>query len=105
MFSYDPTKRPSVEELKNHPWMQKSCDMKTARSDIIERLHEVRSAKTADTSGDGKSCRGDGMLELVREAQSFIGYKFNDMTDHDIDVNPGVLYEELEAYNNDIKDS
>lgn len=28
MFSYDPKLRPSVEELKSHPWMQKPCDLK-----------------------------------------------------------------------------
>jgi serine/threonine protein kinase len=28
MFSYDGSKRPTVEQLKSHPWMQKPFDMK-----------------------------------------------------------------------------
>jgi len=67
MFSYDGSKRPTVEELKNHPWMLKPMDMKASRSNILEKLQENRSAKTADSSTrDGGSSRGDAMLELVR---------------------------------------
>ena len=66
MFSYDPSKRPTVKELREHPWMKKPMDVKATRSNIIERLNEVRSAKTADSSRDGGSSRGDDMLELVR---------------------------------------
>jgi hypothetical protein len=29
---------------------------------------EIRSAKTADSSRDGGSSRGDGMLELIRQS-------------------------------------
>ena len=28
MLSYDPSKRPTIEELKSHPWMQESIVMK-----------------------------------------------------------------------------
>merc|ERR1719174_2369485 len=38
MFSYDGSKRPTVDELKTHPWMTKGCDIKGIRSDLIERL-------------------------------------------------------------------
>jgi serine/threonine protein kinase len=31
IFSRDGSKRPSVEELKNHPWMQKPFSMKLQR--------------------------------------------------------------------------
>jgi len=46
------------------------------------------------------------MLELVRE-QSVIDYlRFNDLTDFDIDVVPGVLWDDLNTYkqehNNDL---
>jgi len=36
MFSYDGTKRPTVEELKNHPWMQMKMDIKGSRQNLIE---------------------------------------------------------------------
>jgi serine/threonine protein kinase len=38
MFSYDGSKRPTVEELKSHPWMLKPIDMKTSRANILEKL-------------------------------------------------------------------
>jgi serine/threonine protein kinase len=67
MFSFDGSKRPTVEQLKTHPWMTKPMDMKAARSNILEKLSEQRSARTADSSTrDEGSSRGDAMLELVR---------------------------------------
>ena len=61
MFSYDGTKRPSVEELREHPWMQKPQDIKGIRSDLIEKLSASRSEKTADSSTAAESRRaGDG---------------------------------------------
>jgi serine/threonine protein kinase len=104
MFSYDGTKRPSVEDLKAHPWMQKAIDIKKVRSNIMEKLTEIRSAKTADSSRESASSRGDPMLELVRDI-SMIGlerYKFNDQTDFDIECEPGVLWDELNSFNQDI---
>jgi len=70
MFSYDSSKRPTVEELKNHPWMQMKCDMKGSRDNLMSQLHEKRSAKTADSStrdSDSGVMRGEPMLELVRQ--------------------------------------
>lgn len=34
------------------------------------------------------------MLELIKDAPEFVG-KFNDMTDFDIDVAPGVIFDDL----------
>ena len=101
MFSYDASKRPSVDELRNHPWMQKAYDHKAARASIMERLHEARSAKTADSSRDGGSNRGDNMLELVRQVSvsNLERYKFNDMSDFDVDIVPGAVWEELNNFN------
>merc|ERR1712167_525806 len=42
MFSYDGTKRPTIDELKTHPWMSKQTDIKGIRSDLIERLSSQR---------------------------------------------------------------
>lgn len=40
--------------------------------------------------------RNDSNLEL---------FKFNDMQDHDIDVSPGMIFEELNNFNSDYFDS
>lgn len=40
------------------------------------------------------------MLELVRAVpDNFENFKFNDMTDYDIDFAPGVIVEELNNFN------
>ena len=46
------------------------------------------------------------MLEYVRQvsASAVNVYKFNDMTDHDIDVAPSVVWDELRAFNEDYFD-
>ena len=52
MFSYDSSKRPTVAELKQHPWLHKPYSNKITRQNILEKLMEKRSQKTADTSRD-----------------------------------------------------
>jgi serine/threonine protein kinase len=66
MFSYDPSKRPTIEELKSHPWMQMGLDVKESRSRILTKLHENRSEKTATSSKDDGQSRADFNLELVK---------------------------------------
>ena len=68
MLSYDGKKRPSIDEIRAHPWMQKPFDMKTIRSDLLSELSEKRSAVTADTSRDDVNSRGDQMLDLVKQS-------------------------------------
>jgi serine/threonine protein kinase len=108
MFSYDPKKRPTVEELKNHPWMKKPMSHKLTRQGLIDRLQEKRSCKTADSSREADASRAveDPMLEFVRQvSDSQVNvYKFNDMTDHDISVAPAVIWDELRAFNEDYFD-
>lgn len=43
------------------------------------------------------------MLQLVRELPSvgLDAYRFNDQTDFDIDVAPGVVWDELNTFNDD----
>lgn len=46
------------------------------------------------------------MLQLVRQTtENLEVFKFNDMTDHDIDVTPGLIFEELNNFNSDYFDS
>lgn len=72
----------------------------------MDRLNEKRSEKTAHMSKDGedKTYRGDDLKELVREASEseLEIYKFNDLVDHDIEVMPGTIWEELNMFNEDL---
>lgn len=83
--------------------MQMKFDSKTIRDSLIDDLHSKRSEKTADSStrnSDNAAMRGPPMLELVREVpENFENFKFNDMTDYDIDFAPGLVYEELNNFN------
>lgn len=102
MFSYDGSKRPTVEELKNHPWMQMKLDVKGCRDNLIEELHSKRSEKTADSStrNSDNAMRGEPLLELVREKpENLENFMFNDMTDYEIDFFPGIVYESLGDFN------
>jgi len=105
MFSYDGTKRPTIDQLKAHPWINKPFSVKLTRSAIIDRLNEKRSEKTNHMSkDDDKNYRGGEMKELVRQASAsqLEIYKFNDMVDHDIEVMPGTIWEELNMFNEDL---
>jgi len=62
-------------------------------------LSEKRSVATTDTSRENVECRGDAMLDLVRQTSALTLCKFNDMTDHDIDVAPGVVWDDLNNFN------
>ena len=102
MFSYDGKKRPTIEDVKNHPWMKKPFSTKITKQNICEKLQEKRYEKTTDTNTKEDNSRGDSMLELVREYDSNLEtYKFNDMADHDIQVSPGAIWEDLNKYNVD----
>ena len=70
----------------------------------MQTLQEKRSNKTADSSREGENSRGDGMLELVREVSYLDNLqKFNDQSDHDIQVDPSVIWEEINNFNGTIE--
>lgn len=101
MFSFEGHKRPTLDEIKNHPWMKKPFSVKLTRQSLMEKLQELRSQKTSASSGEHKgNCRGDNMLEYIRKPKEALEiFRFNDLTDHDIDVDPGVVWEELNCFN------
>lgn len=93
MFSYDASKRPTIAQLKAHPWINKPFSVKLTRSFIMDRLNEKRSEKTTHASSrdDDRNYRGGDMKELIREASvsELEVYRFNDMVDHDMEMMPG----------------
>lgn len=77
---------------------------KLVRETIQEQISEKRSEKTVDSTPrqGGAHSRGDTqLLELIRQTsnQNLMLYKYNDMTDHDIDVAPGEILEQLNTFN------
>jgi len=66
MFSYDGSKRPTVDEIKSHPWMQMGVDHKESRKRILETVQSKRSESTDVSSKDDMVRRGGKDLELVR---------------------------------------
>jgi len=109
MFSYDGSKRPTIDELKAHPWLHKPYSSKMTRQNILEKLMDKRSQKTADTSRNTDSNRAginSELNQLVRQQslETLRLYRFNDMNDHDIDVDPSVLWEDLNMFNVDFFD-
>jgi len=101
MVHHDPSKRPSISEIKKNPWFLTPFSQKLSRTQILEKLQEKRDQKTASTSNDDEdeeACRAclDPMLELVREPLSEdVAYRFNDMRDHEIEVSLGNFMESL----------
>ena len=99
MFSYDGTKRPSIAEIRAHPWMTKGVDLKGIRSSLLDELAEKRSNDTAASSREDVAARGDEMLHLIKKDVSQINFaRFNDQTDFDIDVVPGVVWDDLNNF-------
>merc|ERR1712100_569599 len=66
MFSYDGNKRPTVAEIKAHPWMQKPYSVKMTRQGVLDKIADKRAEKTVANSNATESrSRGDLMNELI----------------------------------------
>ena len=82
IFEYDGSKRPTLEMIRKHPWMQKPFSVKLTRQSLMDRLQEYRSQKTSASSRDDKgNSRGDGenMEGFIRpELELDAFYRFND---------------------------
>jgi serine/threonine protein kinase len=101
MFAYDGAERPSVDDIKNHPWMQKPFDHKEIRNQILSEVAKKRSEMTNASSRDDTVSRGDSMLDLVKQTSVINNKRFNDMSDFDISVEPGVIWDDLNTFNTD----
>jgi len=85
MFSFEGKDRPTVEEIKNHPWMKVPINMKEVRHDLLSQLAEKRIGQTDSTKNtDGNDKRGPEMLELIRQSGYVQKRKFNDMSEFEI---------------------
>lgn len=106
MFSYNGADRLTIKQIREHPWMTgEKVNMEKSRNDIIGQLTEVRSSSTVDTMRDDQNCRGDDYKSMIREVESFKDLQlrgFNDKNEFDIEVAPGVVYEDLCAWNTEV---
>ena len=100
MFSYEGKDRPTVQEIRAHPWMQAKCDMKQIRHDILSELAEKRTQSTADSERIAGSSRGPEKLHLIRET-GFGEQAFDDIMAYDIildQIKPGTIWDDIEEY-------
>merc|ERR1712227_1045024 len=100
MFSYNGKDRPTVAEIRAHPWMQANVDMKQVRHDILSEVAEKRTQSTADSERVGGSSRGPALLHLVRQT-GFANQAFDDIMAYDINIDlikPGTIYDDVEEY-------
>ena len=103
LFSYDPTKRPTLDEMMNHPWMTGYDSFEKTKNSIMGELQEKRSQSTDVSSRENVEARGEDMLELVKD-KPIITTKFNDLTDFDLEITPGVVYDDLNSFNEEVFD-
>ena len=64
MFQYEGDKRPTLDEIANHPWMKVDINVGKVQSALLSELTEKRTSNTSATSGD-KKVRGPDMMDLV----------------------------------------
>lgn len=100
MFSYNGKDRPTVAEIRAHPWMQAGVDMKTIRHDILNEVAEKRTQSTASSERIGQSMRGPDLLHLVRQ-DGFANQAFDDIFSCDINletIKPGHIWDDIQDY-------
>ena len=100
MFSYNGKDRPTVAQIRAHPWMQAGVDMKQVRHDLLNEVAEKRTQSTADSERIGGSSRGPDKLHLVRQ-KGFANQAFDDIIAYDINletIKPGTIWDDIEEY-------
>lgn len=98
MFSYNGADRPTVQQIRSHPWMAAAnVDMKQVRHDILSELSEKRTASTAESERQSANSRGPERLNLIRET-GFANVAYDDILSYDINiatVKPGTIFDDI----------
>lgn len=103
LFSYNGKDRPTIAEIRSHPWMKDGVDMKQIRHDILNELAEKRVNSTASSERTGEAARGEARLHLIRE-KGFCEMAFDDIESYDVLtqlIQPGHIWDDLEEYINE----
>eukprot|EP00347_Sterkiella_histriomuscorum_P002389 403368348 len=108
LFSYDPSQRPTIEEIKNHPWMNNpnSLSDRDAKTQIIQQINqtkaetaEQRSKLRATSQRKTKNGRGDGdVIDVVSQKLFIKTYKFNNYGEFLTESCPTEIFEILDTY-------
>lgn len=110
LFSYDPEKRPSLEEIRNHPWMTAAkqpsdSEAKQTVFQMIQQAQEEQAQAQQKTRAQAKKQKynrgAEEDLAVVSEKPFVSVYKFNYMTDFTTDSDPSAVMEKLEQYKGD----
>ena len=68
IFSYEGEFRPSIDQIKSHPWMQIQVDNKISRERLLHNLSEFRLSDMSTLATDGdRTVRGNTDNELIRQ--------------------------------------
>jgi serine/threonine protein kinase len=97
MFSYDGSKRPSVKDIAEHPWMKVECNVKKVQSSLLEELTAKRSQATSASSAGG--VRGPDLLDLVLKEREAHICTFHDQSDYIFEGKPRNIFDSLDEYN------
>lgn len=100
LFSYNGKDRPTVADIRAHPWMAGFDGMKQVRHDILTELAEKRINSTASSERQGDACRGEERLHLIRQ-KGFCDMAFDDIEAYDVLtelIKPGHIWDDLEEY-------
>lgn len=107
LFSYNGEDRMTVEQVRNHAWMQKSVDHEKIREELCKEYFKdsVQSIQTGSTRDD-QNLRGDGLQEMIRlvGTEDLMLKKFNNQEEFDTDVAPGLVYESIQDFSNDLSE-
>lgn len=86
MLTYNPSKRPSIQEIRNHSWMKSAFNFESARNDLLGDLNDFEENQIDSTMREEQACRGDLMLDLIRETnqENLQLHSFDNLTEYDI---------------------
>ena len=96
IFSYDGSKRPTLQEIVDHPWMKVDCNVKKVQAALLAELTERRTVNTSATSGGKDTAnRGPKLEDLILPERKGEAPVFHDQTDFIFDECPGFLFDNI----------